>query len=171
MGDDESTPTDMAEIDELMAKMEIDESKVLFTEAAALSASADILDTFGFDDAAKVAATAAAATHADATRDLIQGMDLATAATQWREVADDLKEQAKAQGGAYAADAEADYAEDELKKGALSEGERTSLEVGAAQNRATQEVLSRRAEELGDSAKTAADMAQDLERAARNLDD
>jgi hypothetical protein len=53
----------------------------------------------------------------------------------------------------------------------LSEHERTSLAVGAAQNRATQEVLSRRAEELGDSAKTAADSAQDLERAARDLGD
>jgi hypothetical protein len=170
VGDDE-TPTDMAEGDELMAIMEIEESRVLFTEAAALSAGADILETFGFDDAAKVASAAAAATHADATRDLIQGMDLATAAAQWREVADDLKQQAKAQGGSYAADAEADFAEDELKKSDLSERERTSLEVGAAQNRATQEVLSRRAEELGNSAKTAADTAQDLERAARNLDD
>jgi hypothetical protein len=171
VGDDESTPTDMAEADELMAMMEIEESKVLFTEAGALSAGADILKTFGFDDAAKVASAAAATTHADATRDLIQGMDLATAAGQWREVADDLKQQAKAQGGAYAADAEADYAEDELKKDDLSERERTDLEVGAAQNRATQEVLSRRAEELGDSAKTAAESAQDLERVARDLGD
>jgi hypothetical protein len=171
VGDDEITPTDMAEGDELMAIMEIEEAKVGFTEAGALSAGADILETFGFDDAAKLASAAAAATHADATRDLIQGMDLATAAAQWREVADDLKQQAKAQGGAYAADAEADFAEDELKKGDLSEHERTSLEVGAAQNRATQEVLSRRAEELGDSAKTAADSAQDLERAARALGD
>jgi len=171
VGDDEITPTDMAEGDELMAIMEIEESKVLFTEAGSLSAGADILKTFGFDDAAKLASTAAAATNAEATRDLIQGMDLATAAGQWREVADDLKQQAKAQGGAYAADAEADYAEDELKKDDLSERERTDLAVGAAQNRATQEVLSRRAEELGDSAKTAADTAQDLERAARDLGD
>jgi hypothetical protein len=171
VGDDESTPTDMAEMDELMASLEIRESKALFTEAAALSAGADILETFGFDDAAKVASTKAAETHAEASRDALQGLDLALAATQWREVADDLKQQAKAQGGAYAADAEADDAEDELKKADLSERERTSLELGAAQNRATQEVLSHRAEELGDSAKAAADMAQDLERAARNLDD
>ena len=171
MGDDESTPTDMAEMDELMASLEIQESKALFTEAAALSAGADILDTFGFDDAAKVASMKAAEAHAEASRDLVQGMNLTVAATQWREVADDLRQQSKAQGGAYAADAEADDAEDELKKGDLSERERTSLELGAAQNRATQEVLSRRAEELGDAAKSAADMAQDLERAARNLDD
>jgi hypothetical protein len=171
VGDDESTPTDMAKVDELMATTELEESKALFTEAGALSAGADILERFGFDDAAKVASAAAAATQAEATRDLIQGMDLSIAAAQWREVADDLKQQAKAQGGAYAADAEADYAEDELKKGDVSERERTNLEVGAAQNRATQEVLSRRAEELGDSAKTAADSAQDLERAARDLGD
>jgi hypothetical protein len=171
VGDDESTPTEMAEVDELMATLEINQAKALFTEAAALNMGAEVLETFGFDEAAKMASTAAGDTQAAATRDLLQGMDLATAGAQWRIVADDLDQQAKAQGGAFTADAEADEAEDELKKGGLSESERTNAELDAASDRAKEAVLGRRAKELGEAAKDAAEVAQDLERAARNLDE
>jgi len=167
----DDTPMEMAHDDALEAKQEFDEAKMLMSMAAGLNASAEVLESIGFDEAAKVASDAASRTSAAAATDIQQGLDLAMAASQWKMVADDLAEQAKAQGGAYAADARADKIEGELQKDSMSESERTTAQVQAARERATEDVLGRRAAEMGIEAKSDADLAQTLEQAARNLGD
>jgi hypothetical protein len=166
----DDTPMEMAHDDALEAKRELDEANALTSMAAGFNATAEVLDSLGFDEAAKAASAAASSTSAAAATDYRQGLDLALAASQWKMVADDLAEQAKAQGGAYAADARADKIEDELQKDSMSQSERTTAQVQAARERATEDVLGRRAAEMGVEAKSDADLAQGLEEAARSLD-
>src|SRR6266511_3145237 len=90
---------EMAHDDALEAKQEFDEAKMLMSMAAGLNASAEVLESIGFDEAAKVASAAASSTSAAAATDIQQGLDLAMAASQWKMVPMTLPSRPKPRAG------------------------------------------------------------------------
>ena len=59
VGDDESTPTEMAQHDLHEMKREIDEANMHLGMASAFNATAEVMDSLGFDDAAAAASAGA----------------------------------------------------------------------------------------------------------------
>jgi len=171
VGDDESTPTEMAQHDLHEMKREIDEANVHFGMASAFNATAEVMNSLGFDDAAAAATAGAAQANAAGATDVTQAMAWGTAASEWQDVAHDLRDQASAQGAAWTAGAHAAHAEDQLARGGLTESAKTTVEVEAARGRAEETAYNKRAGELGDAARESADDAVALERAAQNLED
>jgi hypothetical protein len=167
----DDTPEELAQRDTGEAKRELGEAQAMFTVASGFDVTAQVMDTLGFGEAAADAQQAAAAARGAGIVDAIQAMDWMEAATSWGTVADDLKQQSGARGGAYAAGDRALKAEDALAAGGLGEAERTAAEVEAARSRAEEGVLHQRAEELAGSASEAAEQAAMAERAARQLGD
>jgi hypothetical protein len=171
LGDDESTPTEMAKHDLHEMKREIDEANMNLGVASALNATADVMNSLGFDEAATAASAGAARANAAAMTDVTQAMTWQTAASEWQDVAHDLRDQSSAQGAAWTAGVHAAHAEDQLAGGGLSEAAKTTAEVEAARGRAEEQAYNKRAEELGDAARESADDALALERAAMRLED
>jgi len=171
LGDDELTPTDMAKHDLHEMKREIDEANMNLGVASALNATADVMNSLGFDEAASAASAGAASANAAAVVDVTQAMTWQTAASEWQDVAQDLVGQSSAQGAAWTAGAHAAHAEDQLTGGGLSETAKTAAEVEAARGGAEEKAFNTRAGELGDAARESADDAVALERAAKSLGD
>ncbi len=167
----DDTPQEMAQADLAEAQREVGEAQTMFTLASGLDATAQVMDTLGFDEAADGAHEAATAARMAGATDAIQAMDWMTAAAQWGSVADDLKQESEATGGAYAAGGRAVKAEDALAAGDLDEAARTAAAVEAARSRAEEGVLHKRADDLAGSASEAAQAAAMAERAARQLGD
>jgi hypothetical protein len=167
----DDTPQEMAQADYAEAQREAGEAQTMFTLASGLDATAQVMDTLGFDETADGAHLAATAARMAGATDAIQALDWMTAATQWGTVADDLKQESEATGGAYAAGGRAVKAEDALATGDLDEAARTAAAVEAARSRAEEGVLHKRADDLAGSASEAAQAAAMAERAARQLGD
>lgn len=171
MGDDEMTPERMAIHIAAEADREFAEAKALNAVADGLGVTAEFMDSLGFDEAARAAQLAANAERMAALKDTQQGVAYSVAATEWLTAGSDLKLQARAQGQAYAADNRADAAEHRLEDENLSEREKTAAELDAARARAEEAVFERRADELGEAARDAVDVAQMLEQGARQLEE
>jgi hypothetical protein len=167
----DDTPQEMAQADYAEAQREVGEAQTMFTLAGGLDVTAQVMDTLGFDEAAAGAQQAATAARVAGVTDAMQAMEWMTAATQWGTVADDLKQESDATGGAYAAGGRAVKAEDALAAGDLDEAARTAAAVEAARSRAEEGVLHKRADDLAGSAGEAAQAAAMAERAARQPGD
>ena len=171
MGDHEWTPEHQAIHDGAEADREFAEAKLLNAAADGLGVTADFLDSIGLDEAAKAAQAPADAERVAALIDTQQGIAYSAAATEWLIAGNDLKLQARAQGQAYVAGNRAEAAEERLGDQDLSEREKTAAQLDAARAYAEEGVFERRADELGDSAKTVIELAEGMERMARQLDD
>ncbi len=171
MGDHEWTPEHQAIHDAAEADREFAEAKLLNAAADGLGVTAAFMDSIGLDEAAKAAQAAADAERVAALIDTQQGIAYGAAATEWLIAGNDLKLQARAQGQAYVAADRAEAAEHRLGDEDLSEREKTDAQLAAARAHADEGVFERRADELGDSAKTVIELAEGMERMARQLDD
>jgi hypothetical protein len=153
-----------------------DEAAAEFTEASTFYAISENVDTtaenlrsMGFGEAADVLHAEAMRESTAADIDLAQGMHLASAAGAWRTAADDLDQQAKAEGQAFVAGA-AHRQADDLLHHSPTEAQKTQLEVTSAAAGATQAALEHRAGELEHAAESAAAAAIAHEAKARSLD-
>jgi hypothetical protein len=170
VGDDEASPMEMAQQDEQEGLRELDEASAQRAAAARLIAGSDVLDEHGYETAATIGRMAAFDKLQTATTNIMQAVDLGTASGEWTAVADDLNQQAKVEAEAVAADARADKAEDLLRSESLSESDREIGGAEAANERAAEKALLRRAQKLGDEAKAAEEAARMHERTARKRD-
>jgi hypothetical protein len=94
----DDTPQEMAQADYAEAQQEAGEAQTMFTLASGLDATAQVMDTLGFDETADGTHLAATAARMAGATDAIQALDWMTAATQWGTVADDLKQESEATG-------------------------------------------------------------------------
>ena len=171
MGDHEWTPEHQAIHDGAEADREYDEAKVLNLVADGLGSTADFMQSIGLDEAAATTQAAANAERIAALIDTQQGIAYEAAMHEWLIAGDDLKLQARAQGQAYVAVDRAEAAEHQLGDKDLSEREKTDAQLAAARAHTDEAVFERRADELGDSAKSVIELAEGMERMARQLDD
>jgi len=167
MGDDETSPSEMAREDEQEALRELDEATDLFAETTRLREGADALAAAGDGQAGLIVRTAAAFRQMDATEDMLQAIDLGTAAGGWDEVQDDLNQRMKAEALAEAAAARADKAEGLARDDDLNESQREAAETEFAAERAEEKAALRRAQKMGEAAKASEESARMHERTAR----
>jgi hypothetical protein len=167
MGDDETSPSEIAREDEQEALRELDEATDLFAETTRLREGADALATAGYGQAGLIVRTAAAFRQMDATEDMLQAIDLGTAAGGWDEVQDDLNQRMKAEALAEAAAARADKADARVGNDELNDSQREAAEAEFAAERAREKAALHRAQKMGEAAKASEESARMHERTAR----
>ncbi len=165
-------PAGMADADMAAAQQELDTGKIHGDISAALAQEATTLRELGWDEAYGQVADAAAHESSVKSQHEAVAASYTDAAHEWREADRELQESARLTGEAHVAHDRERTANEALgHPDGLSDGQKTTLELQAAREQASEPVLEHRASEVAADADHHATRAENTEHFAREYKD